>query len=266
MKEEYQDRIEDYLFERMSDTERLAFEKDLEKDAELRDQYEFVSMVKTALMLENIDNDVSEWSKAYREREAAAIAAQETGYKATGSGYERTVACTRYEEEAPRSSKRHVLYWISGIAAVFVVGFFMYSSLTVYDAAPSKQDNAAYSPHPQGISTIRGVDVKTENLLAKGDFQEALTRIETLEDEIATDLLVIERQRESRGAEEEELAEKQEMLKWRLEGLLILKVETLICLDRMDDAFSLIPQLDKIRQSESEFKEKADSLYNVLKK
>ena len=266
MKEEYQDIIEDYLFERMSDAERLAFEKELDKDAELRDQYEFVSMVKTALMLENIDNDVSLWSKAYREREAAAIATQEADYKATGSGYERTVAYTKDEDETPRSSKRHFLYWISGIAAVFIVGFFMYKSLNVYDAAPSKQGEVAYRPHPQGVSTIRGVDATTENLLAKGNYQEALSRIEMLENEIARDLLIIERQRESRGAEEKQLSEKQEMLNWRQEGLIILKVETLICLNRMEDALSLIPQLDEIRQSESEYKEDADSLYNVLKK
>ena len=265
MKVEYQDRIEDYLLDRMSDTDRLTFEKDLEKDAELRDQYEFVSMVKTALMLDNIDKDVSEWNNAYKER-IEAIPTQEADYKAIGSSYERTVACTKYEEETPYSSKRHILYWVSGIAAVFIGGFFMYSSLIVYNAAPTKQNKVAYTPHPQGISTIRGVDAAIETLLAHGYYQKALSRIEAIEDEITTELMVIERQKESRSAEKEELVEKQEMLNYRLEGLLILKVETLICLDRTAEALSLIPQLDKLRHSECDFKGKADSLYNVLKK
>ena len=248
MKEEYQDRIEDYLFERMSDAERLTFEKDLEKDAELRDQYEFVSMVKTALMLENIDNDVSEWSKAYREREAA--------------NQKRTVACMKIEKKTPRSSMRHVLFWISGIAAVFIVGFFMYKSINFYEAAPSKQDNVAYNPHPQGVSTIRGVDATTENLLAKADYEGALSRIESLEDEISTKLIVIEREKDSRGSGQDDSEEEIEMLKYRQEELSWLKVQALLGLNRIDRAIEL---LDKIRSSESEYKKQADSLYNVLK-
>ena len=258
MKEEYQDRIEDYLFERMSDTERLAFEKDLEKDAELRDQYEFVSMVKTALMLENIDNDVSEWSKAYREREAAAIAAQETGYKATGSGYETTVSYTKYEDETPHSSKRHIIYWISGIAALFIVGFFLFNNIFVGEDA-----DIVFSPQSQGVSTIRGIDTTTENLLAKADYKGALSRIESLEDEISTKLMVIEREKDSRGPEQDDTVEEIEMLKYRQEELSWLKVQALLGLNRTGEAIAL---LDEIRNSESDYKEKADSLYNVLKK
>lgn len=258
MKIDYQDRIEDYLFNRMTDDERQSFEQELEKDAELRDQYEFVSMVKTALMLENIDNDVSEWSKAYREREAAAIAAQETDWKATGSGYERTVACTKYEEEAPRSSKRHVLYWISGIAALFIVGFFLFKNVYFVEDA-----DVAFTPRPQGISTIRGIDSTTENLLAKADYQGAFDRIVTLEDEIDTKFMMIDREINSRGgSEDEKLAYKQKELKVRQEGLSWLKVQALLGLNRKNEAIAL---LEKIRNSESEYKEQADSLYIMLK-
>lgn len=265
MKIDYQNKIEDYLFNRMSAEERLEFEQELEKNAELREQYEFISTLRTALMLENIENNVSLWNKAYKDELTKQDAAIEREYEATGSGYERTIASPKYDEGTSRSTKRHVLYWLSGIAAVFIVGFFMYSSLIVYDAAPSKQVKEAYRLNPQVVSTIRGIDVMTENLLAKGDYQKALTRIETIEDEIATELLVIERQKESRSIEDKELIEKQVMLNYRQEGLLILKVEALIRLSRMEEALSLMPQLDKIRNSNSEYKVVADSLYNVLK-
>lgn len=258
MKVEYQDKIEDYLLGRMSGTDRLDFEHDLEKDVELREQYEFTSMVKTALMLENIDDEVNGWTKAYKERKKA----EEMEYKATGSGYERNMIepMTRRTTSAPpRSSNRKLIYWISGIAALFIVGFFLFKNIYFVGDA-----DVAYSPRPQGVSTIRGIDSTTENLLAKADYQAALERIENLEDEIATELMILEREKGARGAEgEDELTYKQDELKFKQEELSWLKVQALLGLNRKEEAIAL---LDKIRNSDSEYKEQADSLYNVLKK
>lgn len=257
MKIEYQDRIEDYLFNRMADDERQSFEQELENDAELRDQYEFITMVKTALMLENIDNDVNEWTKAYKERQEE----EKSGYKATGSGYECNIIgpAPRATSAPPRSSNRKFIYWISGIAALFIVGFFLFKNVYFVEDA-----DVAYSPRPQGVSTIRGIDSTTENLLAKADYQAALERIENLEDEIATELMILEREKGARGAEgEDELTYKQDELKFKQEELSWLKVQALLGLNRKEEAIAL---LDKIRNSDSEYKEQADSLYNVLKK
>ena len=257
MKEDYQDRIENYLLNRMSDTDRLAFEQELEKDAELRDQYEFVSMVKTALMMENIDNDVSEWTKAHKKREEAAIAAQKAAYKATGSGFEYTVK-PNHRTAVSRSSKRHFYYWITGIAALFIVGFFLFNNIFVGEDA-----DIVSCPQPQGVSTIRGIDATTENLLAKADYTSALSRIESLEDEITTKLMIINRENNSRGSEQDDTEEEIEMLKYRQKELSWLKVQALLGLNRAEEAIAL---LNEIRNSESEFKEKADSLYYILKK
>lgn len=256
MKIEYQDRIEDYLFNRMADDERQSFEQELENDAELRDQYEFITMVKTALMLENIDNDVNEWTKAYKERKEE----EESGYKATGSGYEcNTIGpAPRVTSVPPRSSNRKFIYWISGIAALFIVGFFLFKNVYFVEDA-----DVAFSPRPQGVSTIRGIDSTTENLLAKADYQGAFDRIIALEDEIDTKLMMIDREINSRGeTEDEKLAYKQKELKVRQEELSWLKVQALLGLNRKEEAIAL---LEKIRNSESEYKEQADSLYNMLK-
>lgn len=258
MRLEFQDSIDRYVLGRMADDEKVALEEKLSKSDELKEQMKLTKVVRDILE-RNEDLDILDRIEKMDEE----YEMENSGYKATDSRYERTVACPKYDDEPPRSSMRHALYWISGIAAVFIVGFFMYSSLNVYDVTSSKQNEVSYTP-PQGISTIRGIDVSIENLLAKGDYQEALSRIETLEKEVVKELLVIERQRESRGVEEKELAEKQKMLNYRQEGLLILKVQTFIYLDRMEEALSLIPQLDKIRQSESEFKNTADSLYVIV--
>ena len=250
----YQDRIEDYLFDRMSEVDKQIFEQEFENDAELRDQYEFISMVKTALMLENIDNDVNEWTKAYEE--ASVVPA----YEATGSGYECSTIgqAQRATSAPPHSSNRKIIYWISGIAALFIVGFFFFKNVYFVEDA-----DVAFSPRPQGVSTIRGIDATTENLLAKADYKGALERIESLEDEIATELMTLEREKDSRGAEQDRLAYKQEELMMKQEELSWLKVQALLGLNRKEEAIAL---LDKIRNSESEFKEQADSLYNVLKK
>ena len=49
MKEEYQDRIDNYLLGRMSETERVSFERDLNLDDKLKEQYEFTKAVKSGM-------------------------------------------------------------------------------------------------------------------------------------------------------------------------------------------------------------------------
>lgn len=228
MKEEYEDRIDAYLMGTMTEDERRQFEADTKKDDELKRQFEFTRDVQAALKsrIEKLIA-IKEWEK-------------------------------RKEEEKKVASRKRI-YWASGIAAVFIVGFFLFNNIYV-----SEDADVAFSPRPQGVSTIRGIDATTENLLAKSDYQGALERIESLEDEIATELMTLEREKGARGAEgEDEIAYKQEELKFKQEELSWLKVQALLGLNRKEEAIAL---LDKIRHSESEYKEQADSLYNVLKK
>lgn len=49
MKKEYQDRIDDYLLDRMTEEERRAFENDIENNKELREQMKFTEMVQGTL-------------------------------------------------------------------------------------------------------------------------------------------------------------------------------------------------------------------------
>lgn len=228
MKEEYEDRIDAYLMGTMTEDERRQFEADTKKDDELKRQFEFTRDVQAALKsrIEKLIA-IKEWEK-------------------------------RKEEEKKVASRKRI-YWASGIAAVFIVGFFLFNNIYV-----SEDADVAFSPRPQGVSTIRGIDATTENLLAKADYQVALERIDSLEDEIATELMILEREKGARGAEGEgEIAYKQEELKLKQEELSWLKVQALLGLNRKEEAIAL---LDKIRHSESEYKEQADSLYNVLKK
>ena len=126
---------------------------------------------------------------------------EKAGYKPTGSGYKRYIIEPMFRHTTsapPRSSNRKFIYWISGIAALFIVGFFLFNNIFVGEDA-----DVAFSPCPQGVSTIRGIDATTENMLAKADYKGALDRIDSLEDEIATELMTLEREKDSRGAEQE---------------------------------------------------------------
>lgn len=256
MRLEFQDSIDRYVLGRMADDERIAFEEKLSENGELKEQMELTKAVKDVLE-RNEDLDILERIERMEEE----YDMEKTGYKATGSGYERdmTEPMARQTTSAPpRSSNRKFIYWISGIAALFIVGFFLFNNLYFNEDA-----DMTFSPRPQGVPVFKGDDATIDNLLVKGDYKAALAQIETLEEEIATEHMTIEREKDSRGAGQDELAYKLELLKYKQEELSWLKVQALLGLNRKEEAISL---LDKIRNSESEYKEQADSLYNVLKK
>ena len=248
MKIEYQDRIEKYLQNRMSDTDRLTFEQDLEKDVELREQYEFVCLVKTSLMLENIDKDVNKWSKAYKERE------------------EQERVAVRL-----RSLGRKILYWGTGIAAVLIVGVFVFKQYSILYSPSSTEiaKETTYYPNYSPLNKDGNISFKErsqmdiESHIAEGDYSKALAQIEKDEAEIKQDLMRLERDIYSRGESYENTDEKHDSLENKLSQLFYWKAKALIGLDRKDEAVIL---LDEIRHSESNYKKQADSLYKVLKK
>ena len=173
MKIDFQDRIDDYLLDRMSDEERKSFESDAAEDAELKEQLQFTETVQQATKSRNEKlAAMEEWKDDYvweDERVAAASAAE---YRPTGSGYNYCPAPTMKESRSmPRSSGRRIFYWISGIAAVFVVGFFLIQNLYVANSP------VEYMPSPRmNDMTIRaGSDnSEIELLLSQKKYEDAL--------------------------------------------------------------------------------------------
>lgn len=276
MKIEYQDRIENYLLNRMSDADRLAFEEELDKDAELRDQYEFVSMVKTSLLLENIDKDVCEWSKAYKRIEQEAKEREEqkkaASYRPTGTDCNYCPA-PRMEQMpiVSHTFSRKILYWVSGIAAVFIVGVFIFNQhLTLYSPsskgiAMESSSKADYSsPKKDGNISFRGrSQMDIESQLAMGDYSKALAQIDKDEANVRTELMLNAREMSSRGVSKEDADEELDSLENKLSQLLYWKAKALIGLNRKDEAVVI---LNEIRISNGNYKEQADSLYNILNK
>ena len=95
----FQDRIDEYLLhgDTMSEEDKAQFLKEIEEDAEKKEQYEFTKNVKQAMV----------------------------------SRGEKLKAMTEFQKEMKSHHHRKTWLWISSIAAVLVVGFFAINPLFV---------------------------------------------------------------------------------------------------------------------------------------
>lgn len=95
----FQDRIDEYLLhsDTMSEEDKAQFQKEIEEDAEKKEQYEFTKNVKQAIV----------------------------------SRGEKLKAMTEFQKEMKSHYHRKTWLWISSIAAVLVIGFFAINPLFV---------------------------------------------------------------------------------------------------------------------------------------
>lgn len=95
----FQDRIDEYLLygDTMSEEDKAQFLKEIEEDAEKKEQYEFTKNVKQAMV----------------------------------SRGEKLKAMTEFQKEMKSHHHRKIWLWISSIAAVLVIGFFAINPLFV---------------------------------------------------------------------------------------------------------------------------------------
>ena len=99
MDNNFQDRIDEYLLhnDAMSEEDKAQFLKEIEEDAEKKEQYEFTKNVKQAMV----------------------------------SRGEKLKAMTEFQKEMKSHHHRKTWLWISSIAAVLVIGFFAINPLFV---------------------------------------------------------------------------------------------------------------------------------------
>ena len=95
----FQDRIDEYLLhsDTMSEEDKAQFLKEIEEDAEKKEQYKFTKNVKQAIV----------------------------------SRGEKLKAMTEFKKEMKSHYHRKTWLWISSIAAILVVGFFAINPLFV---------------------------------------------------------------------------------------------------------------------------------------
>ena len=102
MDDKFQDKIDEYLLRgsKMSEEAKAQFLKETEADAKKKEQYEFAKNVKEALV----------------------------------SRGEKLKMMADFQEEMRRLERKRILLWISGIAAVLVVGFFAVNPRFVFES------------------------------------------------------------------------------------------------------------------------------------
>ena len=233
MNQEYQDKIDKYLLGQMSDTESLNFEKEMAEDKDLMEQLEFTKNVKDAIVGRNRRlAQIKEWKEAYEAKNASEV------------------------EVKNRIAKRHYLYLVSGIAAIFIVGFFLFSPI-VFDT-----DSSSEHPISVNVSSLRNGEDNTDiaKMINEGNYDLALSKIERKEKDLESDKLQMERERVNMDTEE--YVYLQEVHEIQKDELSLLKAYALIGLKRSEEAMSI---LDGIRQRNSMFKSQADSLYHLYK-
>lgn len=268
MKIEFQDRIDEYLLDRMSDEERKSFESDAAEDAELKEQLQFTETVQQATKSRNEKlAAMEEWKDDYMWEDERVAAASAVEYHATRSGYDYCPEPTMESRRVATSSPfKKMLYWVSGITAVFIVCVFVFNLYRTSspEIAMETASRPTEAPGKNGNVSFRGrsQNMDIESQLAMGDHSKALARLEKDESDIRTDLMLIERELHSRGEGREDAMTEKDSLETNLVRVLYLKAQALIGLDRKDEARVV---LDEIRYSKSDYGIKADSLYHLLR-
>ena len=168
MDEKFQDQIDDYLLNRMGEAEKSAFLHEVEQDKERKEQLEFTKQVRDAIRSRGEKlQALAQFQKDYdRERNVGVVCA--VGAEFAESSHPDTTATP-----APVRSTKKMWYWISGVAALVVIGFFatrpmwLNESSSDYNGMPMERmrgGDEVFTPAPADSTdndTVRmGIDKK----------------------------------------------------------------------------------------------------------
>lgn len=204
-----QDRIDSYIRGEMTAAERSMFVSELSSNPELRKEYE---------LTKSIANSISD--RAKKKEQILAWKKKKTSYK------------TIYLSSA-----------ITSIAAIFVVGFFLFRN-TPDGSAPIAMDRVTSSDRYTAYSEI-------SMLIEKEDYTRALAYIEKAESSSVNSNFPMEKQI---MANNDSISTNLYELKW-------LKAQVLVGLDRTNEAKSLLKEIKNI---EGKYHNDIDSLLNKL--
>ncbi len=245
MRIEYQDKIDEYLLNRMPEKERWLFETVVAKNEELREQLEFTKQLQAAVKSRKEKlTKISEW-----QEEDKKTAMAEMQQRATGSGY----PATRYHKSSrPYQKRLRIVIWSLGCIAIFIAGLFIFTPLHIVEdkahRAPLSYENIKANTN---YSTI-------EQLIKQKMYERAIRTIEQEEQLLKSDLMPIKggkTRKERQTYDAELLAEKTDELMW-------LKANALLGLGKNEEAMNL---LNLLRKKEGKYQQSADSLYYRLK-
>lgn len=276
MRLEYQDSIDGYLLNRMSEEERISFEEKCANNSELKEQLEHTRDVRRVIT----------------ERNKILTRIQELEEE-----YER-------EKRASAHKKIVTLSWVSGIAAVFVMGYFLFAPSNV--ASPESSGRLISMNTNNENPIVDSVAIRSEKdqeeneqLLAKNEPEKKDNKVnviriddeqvlgfgkgvvvtvdsnmtgtndkeleKVLEDksEVSKKLSELEQERASGEIDEVIYETTISLLKHQWNHLCWRESIILLSMNRKEEAMTILNELRKV---EGQFQHRADSLYNELRK
>lgn len=156
-----QDRIDAYLRNEMSDSERQVFEKQLQQDKTLREAFEFTKELIMALK--------------DREAKRKKVSAWEVELQQEADLKLRKIRFVRYSAIG------------LGIAACLAVGIFL-QPLLMYNSSPSVPGVSSTQSLYRGTSEL---DTQIQSALQKQDYTQTLSLVETKEQEYVQRLVAL---------------------------------------------------------------------------
>ena len=222
MKIEYQDRIDDYLLDRMTPEQRSAFDQELASNSELKEQLEFTQDMQHAMKSRN----------------------------------EKLEAMKEWESQGAHTRK-NVVYWVSSIAAVLVIGLFLFPGINRMQRSP---DLSEWVRFQEGVRSGGTSYSSIDSLLLRENYGDALVLIEKEISELKADSsrIVNDTTLNEDALEYNMLLfdESNDDLKW-------MEAIALLGLDRKNEALTI---LDELRNKEGIYLEDAKALYRLIKR
>ena len=133
MDNNFQDRIDEYLLhgDNMSEEAKAQFLKEIEEDADKKEQYELTKNIKKAL--KSRGDKLKAMAEFQKENETQ----NEMRIKACSCPRPEYRVAEDIKIVGHKSNFRKKLVWFSGIAAILVIGFFAIKPLFVYESTNS---------------------------------------------------------------------------------------------------------------------------------
>ncbi|MCM1108921.1 MAG: hypothetical protein NC388_07685 [Clostridium sp.] len=242
MNEQLQDRIDRFLRDEMNAEERNDFERQVQKDAGLKEQLEFTRMVRTALTSrEEKLRLMKKWDRDMRQTTVA------TGTVSTGQCIPPGQTRRTTHKLLPR------IIGLIGFAAMLAVGIFLFMPMA-RKLPMANMINLSHYENYRGRKAIANI----AELIHKKQYKQALKLIEQ-EERIPPCNQSIPQQPDTRPVRMQAQGASR---KKDSEELLWLKAHALGGLGRKKEALEC---LDQIRRTEGIYKGQADSLYRKWK-
>lgn len=242
MDEKLQDRIDEYILGRMSAEDRKTFEDDLKKDKSLFEQYNYTKIVQETISKQaQLRQDMCLWDEEIEKERRKE---------------ESRVACCA----AASKPRRRLWLWVSGIAAILVVGMFVVNPFS------TSEPDLPYESISVGSAARDGGDLgEIDKLITNKQYEQALVMIEEAEREMqeASSQEAFNNDSCIYGAEDRERIEYEKReLQQRKDDLAWMKANALIGLGHKSEALII---LQSLRGVDGKYKDKAETLFNQLK-